>query len=303
MFVAFEMLDAGISSAIYPSALILSMEWVSTKHSILVSSLVLSTYSLGQVAMATAASFLHNYKWLLRALALLGFLTFPYIWIVPESLRWLLVKRKYTEAIDVIVRAAKTNNICLSTKTYQIIAAKCEIHNVQMNNGGSVNHGTGDQRQNGSFIDIITNRLLFTRLLICAFCWAVTAFVTYGVSITSVSLSGDKYVNFMVVAIGAMPAIILTYLMMKYLRRRWTISASLAITGVSILASKYLSSNATLTLILFFMGKMFVHHSFTSLYLYTNEMWPTVLRHTVMGINSTIARLGAIAAPLTPLLV
>lgn len=297
MFVAFEVLDAGISSAIYPTALILSIEWVSTEHRILVTSLVLSSYPLGQVAMGLIASYFHNYKWLLRVLSLLGLLTIPYIWILPESLRWLLVQQKYNDALDVIVRAAKTNKINLSAKTYQIIASKCEAHSVQANGG------IGDHQKKGSFIDIITNRLLFIRLLICAFCWASTAFVTYGVSIISVSLSGDKYINFMVVALGAMPATIFTYFMMKYLCRRWTMCASLIITGVSILASKYLSSNAALTLILFLIGKMFVHHSFTSLYLYTNEMWPTVLRHTVMGISSTIARFGSIAAPLTPLLV
>lgn len=300
MFVAFEILDAGISSAIFPSALILSMEWVSVEHSTLVSSLILSTSPIGQMATAFIASYLKNYKWLLRVLGLLGLLTMPYIWLVPESFRWLLINRKYNEALEVIGKAAKINKIDLSPKTYKIVAFKCNVHTAT---DAAADNIEQDQQKRGSFKDIITDRSLCIRLLICKFCWATAAYLTYGVSVISVSLSGDKYINFMVVALGGLPATISTYLMMKYLCRRWAMCASFVITAVSMFASKYFSSNITLTLILFFIGKMFVQHSFTSLYLYTNEMWPTVLRHTVMGISSTIARLGAIAAPLTPLLV
>lgn len=304
MFVAFEVLDAGISSAIFPSALILSMEWVSAEHSTLVSSLILSTSPIGQMATAFIASHVKNYKWLLRVLSLFGLLTIPYIWLVPESFRWLLINRKYNEALDVIGKAAKVNKIDLSPRTYAIIANKCNIHKTNETDG-QVNDDNSDRTSQkcGSFKDIITDRTLFIRLLLCTYCWATAAYLTYGVSVISVSFSGNRYTNFMIVALGGVPATISTYLMMKYLCRRWAMCASFILTAASIFASKYFSSNVTLPLILFFIGKMSVQHSFNSLYLYTNEMWPTILRHTVMGMVSTIARVGSLAAPLTPLLV
>lgn len=70
---------------------------------------------------------------------------------------------------------------------------------------------------------------------------------------------------------------------------------SYAITGLSILASKYYSSNATVSLMFFFLAKLFINHAFTYLYVYTNEMWPTILRHQVMGFCSMIGRFGSIA--------
>lgn len=289
-----EILDAGIASAIYPSALILGMEWARAEDSILVSSIVLFMYPIGSVVTAVIGSYAHNYKWVLSVLSIFGFAMFPCIWTLPESLRWLLVNRKHNEAIEIVEKAAKTNGIDLSPKTYEIIAAKCKLEIADVSN---------TEETRGSFIDIVTNCPLLIRLMICAFCWASCAFITYGVSIISVSLPGDKYVNFMVVSIGAAPGTIITYFMLKYLARRWSMSVSLFITGASILASKYFSFSETVSLICFFVGKMFIHHAFQSLYLYTNEMWPTVLRHTVMGICSTIARFGSIAAPLTPLLV
>lgn len=107
----------------------------------------------------------------------------------------------------------------------------------------------------------------------------------------------------MVVSSAALPGIFVTYSMLVYARRRWSFSLSFFVTGLTVLASKYFSSNATISLILFFVGKLFINHTFTSLYLYTNEMWPTVLRHSVIGACSMIGRFGSIAAPMTPLLV
>lgn len=295
MFVILEMFDAGVISALYPTALILAIEWSMTQQKILVTSLVLASYSLGQVVTAIIASYLHNYKWLLRVISVFGFVTIPFIWMLPESLRWLLVNRKYEQAIKVVEKASKMNRIEISQQSYEIIASKCK----DCHTDDESNHDDN----NGSFMDILGNCSLFTRLMTCAFCWVSSTFITYGVSIISVSLPGDKYVNFLVVSVGAMPSIFLTYAMLKYMSRRWSISSSLCITGISILASKYFSFNETLSLVFFFMGKLFIQHSFVSLYLYTSEMWPTVLRHSAMGFCSTIGRFGSIAAPLVPLLV
>lgn len=295
MFVIFEVLDAGICAGIYPASMILGMEWATSEHTILVTCIVLASYPCGAVLIACLAAYLHNYKWLLRVISLLGLVTIPYIWTVPESFRWLMVNRKYDEAVKVVQRAARINGLELSPKTYEIIASKCR--------DSKTDETMKKENNKGSFTDIITNCSLLSRLLICAFCWISGTFVTYGVSIISVSLPGDKYINFLVVSLGGAPGIFLTYFMLKYLGRRWSMSTSLFVTGVSILASKFLSSYGTLSLIFFFIGKLFIHHAFTSLYLYTNEMWPTSLRHRVLGICSTIGRFGSIAAPLAPLLV
>lgn len=293
-FVVLEMFDAGISSAIYPAALILAMEMSTSEQNILVSNIVLASYPFGQVFTAGVASYLHDYKWLLRVIGLIGIATFPFIWILPESLRWLLVNRKNEAAVALVEKAAKMNGLTVSPKTYDIIQTECSKDNA---------NDELNKQNHGSLKDILLDCALFTRLAICAFCWISSTFITYGVSILSVSLKGDKYVNFMVVSLGAAPSVFLTYAMLLYARRRWSMCVSLLATGLSILASKYFSSHETVSLIFFFLGKLFINHAFAALYLYTNEMWPTVLRHSVMGICSMIGRFGSIAAPLVPLLV
>lgn len=294
-FIVLEMIDAGLNSAIYPSALVLSLEWAKTEDRELVSALVLSMYPIGQVINGLIASYTHNYHVMLRIVSLFGFALIFYIWMLPESLRWLLVNRKYNKAIGVVNRAAKCNGVNVSQKTLDLIAEKCR--NDSEENQKNVKSSAD------SFIDILKNRSLAVRFLICVICWISCTFITYGISIASVLLQGDKYVNFMVVAVAAEPAVFLTFLMLRYMQRRPGSCVSFIVTGLSIIASQFLTSNASISLVFFFLGKCFIHHTFTSLYVYTNEMWPTTIRHSVLGICSMLARIGSITAPMTPLLV
>lgn len=252
----------------------MGMELATVEYSILVNCIILFFYPLGQIVTALIASYLHDYKWLLRVISIFGFATIPYIWTLRESLRWLMVNRKYEKTVNVIERAAKMNDVNISSQTYAIVAKKCK----------NENDATTNPNLDGSFIDIILSCCLLTRLIILACLWIGCVFLTYGVSIMSVSMQGDKYINFIVVSFGGIVGLFLTYFMLKYMSRRWSMLISLFITGVSILASKFFHNDPNISLILFFVAKLFVNHAFTYLYVYTNELWPTVLRHRIMGM-------------------
>ncbi|TKS83457.1 Solute carrier family 22 member 6 [Collichthys lucidus] len=53
----------------------------------------------------------------------------------------------------------------------------------------------------------------------------------------------------------------------------------------------------TIRTVLACLGKAFTSASFTVVYLYTGELYPTVIRQTGMGFVSTMARVGSMAAP------
>lgn len=287
-FIVLEMLDAGCGSATYPTALILAMEMATARQRILVSTLVLIVYPFGQVVTALIAALTHNFRWLLRITCIFGFAMISYLWLVSESLRWLLVTQKRESAIQTVEKAARINGVKLSSKTYELINKKCE---------------TTYQESTESMKLIFGDCSLMTRLIICTICWISNVFITYGVSIMSVSMPGDKYVNFMVVSMGAVLGTFLSYLFLTYISRRSSLCLSLIVTGLAIIASKYFESNMVLSLALFFLGKCFIHHSLTSMYVYTIELWPTSVRHSTMGICSMVGRIGSIIAPMTPLLV
>lgn len=54
---------------------------------------------------------------------------------------------------------------------------------------------------------------------------------------------------------------------------------------------------------LFLLGKLGITSAFSTSYVHTAEMLPTVIRSIGVGSASTVARLGALIAPFVPLLV
>lgn len=54
---------------------------------------------------------------------------------------------------------------------------------------------------------------------------------------------------------------------------------------------------------LFLIGKLGITSAFSTSYVHTAEMLPTVIRSIGVGSASTVARLGALIAPFVPLLV
>ena len=59
----------------------------------------------------------------------------------------------------------------------------------------------------------------------------------------------------------------------------------------------------TAKLIVFLAGKFAITIAFTVVYVFTAELFPTELRHSMLGTCSMVGRIGSIIAPQTPLLV
>jgi len=56
-------------------------------------------------------------------------------------------------------------------------------------------------------------------------------------------------------------------------------------------------------LLLYMAGKLCITMAFGTVYIYTAELFPTTLRHSLLGICSMTGRIGSILSPQTPLLV
>lgn len=58
-----------------------------------------------------------------------------------------------------------------------------------------------------------------------------------------------------------------------------------------------------LSLAVYLTGKYCISIVVTSIYIYTNELYPTQYRTSLFAFSSMIGRIGSITAPLTPALV
>lgn len=186
-----------------------------------------------------------------------------------------------------IDKISKVNKIELSYKTRQI------LNNLKFNNA---------ETEDASFIDLCKSPTLLLRVANISFCWMVNMFVYFGLSIISVSIGGNKYTNFIYTTWIEIPGYILSYYMGGRFGRKYTLIVSLIATGISCTLAGFISSSHIINLSLFLIGKFGITISFTVLYVYGTELFPTSMRHRLMGLCSTVALLGSVVAPQVPLL-
>lgn len=295
LFLVLTFFDAGASSATYATAVILALEWATTKKRNIVSNVIMIPNPFGGVFTAFVASQTHNFKLMLRIISLPGFLMIFYIWLAPESLRWLIATKQYDRTLATINRVAKINRIVPSKRTYEIIALKCKSIDNEVEKK--------DDATKPHLRDVLGSGQLVLRLIICIFCWIGCIFITFGLGVVSVTMSGDKYRNFAILSIAAFPCVFSSYFILKYMNRRWALCLCIVTSGSAILLSYYVQHEVTLSLAFFFLARFCIRNTTLVLYVYTGELWPTNIRSTVMGICSMFGRTGSILAPLIPLMV
>ena len=89
----------------------LNVELVGNKYKTIVGLLYQTPFAIGEVLIGVAALFIRDYRWFQTALAIPCVLMLGLYFIIPESPRWLITKKKYKEAQKVIMSAAKFNKV------------------------------------------------------------------------------------------------------------------------------------------------------------------------------------------------
>lgn len=92
-----------------------------------------------------------------------------------------------------------------------------------------------------TFKEVLGSRVLVMRGLILFFIWATDAFVFYGLSLNSTSLSGNKYVNFILVCLVEIPGYTLSWFTMNWIGRRWSLAGSLLLCAFTCACGGFIS--------------------------------------------------------------
>ncbi|XP_070155649.1 organic anion transporter 3 [Polyergus mexicanus] len=102
------------------STYILSLELVPVRFRTLVALIMQISWSIGLVLLAMLSYMIPDWRILQLAVSVPTAITVLYIWIIPESPRWLLAKGKLTEADIAFERIAKYNSCCIRSRTENI---------------------------------------------------------------------------------------------------------------------------------------------------------------------------------------
>ncbi|GFU20514.1 organic cation transporter protein, partial [Nephila pilipes] len=139
---------------------------------------------------------------------------------------------------------------------------------------------------------------LWKTTIIVFYNWCVTAFVYYGISYNTNELAGDPFLNFALYGLIEIPANILSLFAIQYKGRRNPTAITLAAAGASCLLMYPIPADPWwigVSLSLF--GKFCITCAFGILYVFTAEIFPTIVRNVGLGSASVSARVGSIIAP------
>uniref|UniRef100_A0A034VJ19 Organic cation transporter protein n=1 Tax=Bactrocera dorsalis TaxID=27457 RepID=A0A034VJ19_BACDO len=311
-FIVFAFLNAVGTSGVYPLAFIIGVEMVGPSMREMSSIVLNYFYAVGEALVGATAWLLQDWQLLQYALSVPPLFFIAYYWFVPESVRWLIARNEREKAGVIIKRAAAINRRELSL---QLLASFKTENCVPPPTPTKATVGGADTeklRENGAggkneiwraVCDIFKSKTLLIRYAIMLYIWAINAVVFYGLSLNSTNLSGNKYLNFVLVCLIEIPGYTLAWICLRKLGRRCALSGSLFLCAATCIAGGYITKGSTGAIVtLFLIGKLGITSSFAVIYTYTAEMMPTLIRSGGVGVMSTFARFGAMLAPFVPLL-
>ncbi|XP_076443256.1 organic cation transporter protein-like [Babylonia areolata] len=162
-----------------------------------------------------------------------------------------------------------------------------------------------DEVQKYSTLDIFRSKLMLKTTIVIAFLWITNSVTYYGLMMTSSSVAGNRFLNFFLQALMELPAYITVFFCLRRFGRRNVICGFLCIAATSLLLSSVLiatvksSAIGPITNVLSLMGKYGISGSFSALFIFCPELFPTNMRTAGLGMSSAFSRFGAMVAPYT----
>ncbi|KAM4870155.1 organic cation/carnitine transporter 2 isoform X2 [Urocitellus parryii] len=244
---------------------------------------------MGQISNYVAAFVLgmaiklEDWRMLLLALTVPGVLCAALWWFIPESPRWLISQGRYKEAEVIIRKAAKINGIVAPSTIFD----PSELQDLR-----------SKKQQSHRILDLFRTRNIRIVTIMSIILWLTIAVGYFGLSLDTPNLHGDIYVNCFLSAVVEVPAYVLAWLLLQHVPRRYSMASALFLGGSVLLFVQLVPPDLYyLATVLVMIGKFGITSAFSMVYVYTAELYPTVVRNMGVGVSSTASRLGSILSP------
>ncbi|KAG8564120.1 hypothetical protein GDO81_016330 [Engystomops pustulosus] len=289
VYCVFRFLTGAALSGIVLNSYSLIVEWIPTETRAFTSTGTGYCYTVGQLVLVVLAYLIQDWRMLQMAASLPFFIYFLYAWWLPESSRWLVLSGKYDQAIKDLKKVARINGKMEEGEKLTVESIKYDMQR-------EINAARGG---NYSVLDLIKTPVV-RRISFCICCtWFSTSFAYYGLAMDLQKFGLSIYIVQVIFGSVDIPAKFFSYFVMTYIGRRVLQASSLILAGIAILVNIFVpEASQTVRTVITVFGKGCLAASFNCVYLYTGELYPTVIRQTGMGFGTMMARLGGIVAPL-----
>nr|XP_020846803.1 solute carrier family 22 member 4 isoform X3 [Phascolarctos cinereus] len=206
-----------------------------------------------------------------------------HIRVIPESPRWLISQGRLGEAEDIIQKAAKMNKVTAPVIVFDPLEPQ-EL--------------TPLEQQKGYILDLFRTPHIAIMTIMSLMLWMLVSIGYFGLSLNTPNLHGDVYLNCFLSAAIEVPAYVIAWMLLRNLPRRYIIAGTLFLGGGVLLFIQLVPTEYHfLSIALVMLGKFGITSAFSMLYVFTAELYPTLVRNMAVGATSMSSRVGSIIAP------
>ncbi|XP_069023786.1 solute carrier family 22 member 7-like [Embiotoca jacksoni] len=290
MFAAMRFFTGFGLSGISIISTVLCIEWVDIKHRTAVGVLISLDWSVCTALLPAVAYFVKDWRYLTATVTSPLFLAMISWWWLPESARWLISNGKVDTAHFYLSKCAKVNRRqeFMADIKLEVLSKVIRVDNI---------------KKKYSYVDLVKTPRLRRLALLTGIVWFGVASTYYGISLNVIGFHVNIYLTQFIYGAIEVPAKAFIFFSLNKIGRRLNQIGTLILTGLCIFCNMFIPQEKGLFRTgVGALGKMFAEAAFTTIYLYTAELYPTVMRQNGLGYCSFIARLGVSVSPLIILL-
>ncbi|XP_076253252.1 organic cation transporter protein-like isoform X2 [Rhynchophorus ferrugineus] len=293
LFLLMRFLAALATGGTMVTSFVLTMELIGTQWRTIICILYQIPFNLGHLLLPVISYFLRDWRYFQAAISLPSIILVFYYWVLPESPRWLLAGGKKEQAIDVLETAAKHNG--LPTKNI-----RADVDEYFQRKGDSEE----TEKRKGNIMDLVRTPIMRTYTIAVCFNWIVCGLCFFGVSQFIGQLGGNIFLNVALSAVIQLPSTFFACWSTKAWGRKLTLIFANILSGVSLLLIGFVPSDpAWIKPTLSTAGMFGLALAFPTVYIYSGELFPTMVRNIGVGTSSMCARIGSMVAPFVASLV
>ena len=255
-------------------------EIVGTKRRPLAGIILWTGFTSALCILPLIAYFVPRWKTLILVCSAPYFVWLLFWKFVPESIRWLRLKGRITEALEVFQRIGKWNGKEMDTDV--------TLAPLQQD---TTSHKTNP-------MELFKTSEIRRKILPMGVIWMTNGMVYYGISLGVGDLGGSMYLNFALASFVELPASLLAVYFQNKTGRQKTAMVAVFLAGALTLAVAFIPLSYSAIRTTFGMiGKMLISLSFQVIYVWAMELYPTKIKSEAMGFLQITSRIGAASAP------
>lgn len=245
-----------------------------------------ATFTIGTLYGTMLSAYVSSWHWIciLLPIPTVLFSIIVILW-VPESPFWLHSKGETEKVFQILSKIARINRVKYTRDERIEQSSSHHVH-----------------ERPESLLTVFQTWDTARTALILLFCWLTTSFCYWGLSFNVGSLYGNIFQNQLIICALDFINRPLNWLLLVYMKRKpffMCCNGAMCVSAVLCMLPypQELFPGFNLRKISALLGRMVADQYFSTIYLYTIEVYPTPFRTAGLGLSSSAARIGSFVAP------